>query len=162
MQNTEEKLAISADVLQKATAVGPHATIQSVRLVNVSAMLGEAPPGSMKYARQQRGYSFTRAPGDMVEVDIRFTLDIATTEEERNEPPISIEGKYRLSYRIEGLASLDDEHLQAFTQVNGFFNAWPFWRELTSSMLARTQVGFFLLPTLRVTASDAIDAAAKS
>ena len=150
MPNTEEKLSVSSDTMLMATVVGPRATIQSVRLVNVSAMLGSADPEAMKYVRNRRTSTFARGSGNSLDVDIRFTIDIATSEADKSEPPISIEAKYRLTYKVEDLATLDDEHLRAFTQVNGYFNAWPFWRELTTSMMARSQAGLFLLPTLRV------------
>lgn len=158
MMNTEEKLGTTPEALQMAAVVGPRASIQSVKLMNVSAMLGDTLPPDFKFGRHRRGSAFSRRSDDRLEVEIRFALDIATSEEEKSEPSTSIEAKYRLVYKVEDLASIDDEHLRAFSQINGFFNAWPFWRELTTSMLARSQSGFFLLPTLRVERSEEVAA----
>jgi len=150
MQNSEEKLSISPQKMQMASAVGPRARIQSVRLLNMSARLGEASTEGFKFIRNHRDSKFTRRDDNSLDVDIQFVLDLAKDEVDKSEPPISIKAEYRLTYKVEDLAEFDDDHLAAFTQVNGYFNAWPFWRELTTSMLARTQSGLFLLPTLRV------------
>lgn len=150
MSNTTQELVVTSDLMQKASAVGPMAALKSVQLTNVNAMLGNNAETVAKYVRHARTHSFDRIGDGELEVSIRFTLDIATTEEEKSEPPISMEGRYVLKYAIEGMATLDDEHLQAFAQINGYFNAWPFWRELTTSMIARTKSAFFILPTLRV------------
>ncbi len=151
MSNPAEKLPVTPELMQRAMAVGPHASIQSIRLANVNAMLGVVQIDSKpKFVRNKMSHSFSRVGDKGVEVSIRFGLDIATTDDEKSEPPIAIEARYLLNYEIDTIASFNDEHLTAFAQVNGYFNAWPFWRELSTSMLARTQAGFFLLPTLRV------------
>ncbi|QQS10158.1 MAG: hypothetical protein IPK69_05940 [Phycisphaerales bacterium] len=150
MSNQVTKISVSPEQMNRAAAVGPKAALQSVHLVNVNAMLDTRDGVVAKHVRHTRSHSFERIGESAISVTIRFGVDIASSEEEKAEPPTSIECKYVLNYLIDDLQNFDDDHLLAFSQINGYFNAWPFWRELTTSMLARSKSGFFLLPTLRV------------
>lgn len=146
-----ERLPVSADVMRRASSVGPKATLLAVQLVRMSAELGEAHSTILKFSRHARDWSVHRlSTTDSVSVVLRFGLDLANTEEEKNSPTVRLLADYSLVYRIDRLSEFDEEDLKAFAQLNGTFNAWPFWRELSSSTLARMQTGNFVLPSLRV------------
>jgi preprotein translocase subunit SecB len=80
-----------------------------------------------------------------------FSFEMAEdTEESRNDPPVAIRAVFALTYKVENLASFSDEELQAFGEINGVLNAWPFWRELVYSTLSRMGMPPVTLPTFRV------------
>ncbi len=62
---------------------------------------------------------------------------------------MSIEATYGLVYRIADFKEFSQNHLDAFAQVNGYFNVWPFWRELVHSTLGRIGLRAIAIPTLR-------------
>lgn len=153
---SSQELAVSPDVIAKASEVGPRASIRDVRLTDLNVRLNDA-QGDLKpsFVRWNRAFGFNRLeehPG-LVSVHISFKLEMAYSTEQP-EPSAVIDSTYSLIYDIVDLGSLDDDHLKAFAEVNGFFNAWPFWRELCSTMAARMGLGMFVLPTMRVTSTN--------
>lgn len=150
---SSQELAVDPAVLTMATAVGPRASIRDVRLTELSVQLNEANDAQTPALRWSRAFGFRRLdemPGH-VDVQISFKMEMFyESKESPKEPAASIECTYSLIYEVTEIAGLDDEHLKAFAQVNGFFNAWPFWREICSTMATRMGIGRFIVPTLRV------------
>lgn len=73
----------------------------------------------------------------------------------RDEETLDIEATYRIHYRLpEGMVPTQRD-VDEFAQHNGLFNAWPYLRELVSSLSARMGLPLPPLPLLRVGASGA-------
>lgn len=66
------------------------------------------------------------------------------------DPWIEITASYRIIYHLKDDPSASDDELKAFSEINGIFNTWPFWREFVYSMLARMGVKPIVMPTLRL------------
>lgn len=101
--------------------------------------------------------SETRRDADRgrIVVEATFTFEMAEdTDESRNDPPVAIRAVFALAYKVENLDSFSDEELQAFGDINGVLNAWPFWRELVYSTLSRMGMPPITLPTFRVVPSE--------
>jgi len=63
---------------------------------------------------------------------------------------LHIAASFRLDYRVPDAGVFTDEQLSAFGQVNGVYNAWPFWREYVYSTMARLGLPPMTLPVFRV------------
>ncbi len=70
-----------------------------------------------------------------------------------------IRGTFELDYHLPDDEPFSDQELRAFSDFNAVFNAWPYWRELVQSSLARMSLPTLTVPVFRVTPrEDAPDA----
>lgn len=140
-----------------ASAVSRCVHIQDVRLVDHSArlrFLRENPPDAF---RSSQGVGFTRDDENgVIRVNLLFEWQMAYNddEESKKDPPVSIRAVFAITYKVDGLSAFDDKYLQAFADVNGMFNAWPYWRELLQSDLARMGLPSVVAPSLRIEQKD--------
>lgn len=67
---------------------------------------------------------------------------------ERNGPGLAIDTAYVVTYRLSSADSLEHDHLQAFGEMNGVYNTWPFWREFVQSATARMGLPGLTIPVL--------------
>ncbi len=65
-------------------------------------------------------------------------------------PLFTIEASFKLTYSIKAFDDLPDPNLEAFAQVNGVFNAWPYWRELVQSTSAKLGIRPIIVPVFRL------------
>lgn len=61
-----------------------------------------------------------------------------------------IEASYGLSYVLKTDKNITLEKARAFGEVNGIYNAWPFWREFVYTTLARMGLPPITLPVFRI------------
>lgn len=66
------------------------------------------------------------------------------------ENSLSMSATFVLHYTMSSFEHLTDSHLRAFAQVNGVFNAWPFWREYVQSTSSRLGLPAITVPVHRV------------
>jgi hypothetical protein len=143
---------VSAADMAAAAVVGPAASLHSLRLVKLeSEIRGELDQEDV-LERMLIEHRFARAKDNRsVRVELRFRFEIAkygaATEPE---PLVLVMASFAIVYSVTGLESISDEQIYAFAKVNGVFNAWPYWRELHSSVLWRMGLPLPALPTLRV------------
>jgi hypothetical protein len=96
-----------------------------------------------------------------VQADLTFVAREPGAAQEPN--PIEVRATYELMYAISEQSDLTQEHFDAFAEMNGVFNAWPYFREFLNSSLVRMGLPPFTLPVLRVgTASTTRQAAPSS
>lgn len=94
-----------------------------------------------------------------------FVLEAYIKEDpKKEEPAFKISVSFLLNYKIGSLDGLDVEHLQAFGEANGIYNAWPYWREYVQNIAARMCLPNLIIPVFRLTgqknrASQKIDKA---
>lgn len=63
---------------------------------------------------------------------------------------LRVDATFVLAYSIASFENLTDANLGAFAEVNGIFQAWPFWREFVLNTTARMGVHPLTLPVHRV------------
>jgi hypothetical protein len=63
---------------------------------------------------------------------------------------VRLKAGFALRYHLPAKHDLSPEHLEAFAQVNGAYNAWPYWRELVQSTLARMGLPPVTIPVFKV------------
>lgn len=67
-----------------------------------------------------------------------------------SDPPYELVARFGLRYAVKEGPPLADEDLEQFAHWNAVFNAWPFWRELASTTIARTDFDRFVVPVMPV------------
>ncbi|MBI2458591.1 MAG: hypothetical protein HYW08_08820 [candidate division NC10 bacterium] len=55
-----------------------------------------------------------------------------------------------LSYRLSKEIELTPQQLRAFGKVNALYNAWPYWREIVQTTVARMGLPRLIVPVFRV------------
>lgn len=97
--------------------------------------------------------SFAVAPeleqaDNRLRITITFRLQERVGTGERAERGLSIETVYVLCYRLSSDESLSPAHLDAFAEMNGVYNAWPYWREFVQNATIRMGLPGLTIPVL--------------
>lgn len=70
-------------------------------------------------------------------------------------PGYEIFAEFRLRYSVVRHEDLIEDDLDQFVHWNAVFNAWPYWRELVTSLTARTSIGPVVAPVFKMPAAQA-------
>jgi hypothetical protein len=65
------------------------------------------------------------------------------------EPCCEVHARIALTYDSPKAADFSAEHLSAFAQGNGIYNAWPYWREFLQSSTVRMGLPPFIVPSFK-------------
>ncbi len=66
-----------------------------------------------------------------------------------DESAVSIEATFELVYELPRSDEMTQSHFEAFAEINGLFNLWPFWRELVQNITMRMGLPPLTLPVRR-------------
>jgi len=96
-----------------------------------------------------------KEPGDnsSLRVETTFTMEVRSASDEEK-LQAEIRGRFELSYEVPGNESFSPEELEGFGHVNAVFNAWPYWRELVQTSLARMAMPPLTVPVFRLPPPD--------
>ncbi len=61
----------------------------------------------------------------------------AFIERKTSQPVILIDASFLLSYRIKNFEGLTQKGFERFANLNGVYNAWPYWREFVQNTIVR-------------------------
>ena len=78
----------------------------------------------------------------------RFVLS-AKYEEAGGEELLRIEAQFVLRYRVPSFEGLKKANITAFGELNGLYNAWPYWREFVQSTTVRMGLPSLTIPVYR-------------
>ena len=84
-------------------------------------------------------------------LQIHVVLGVRGAYEEDAElanPPLLIQAEYVLDYTVDSKEDVGDEHIDAFSRINGVYNVWPYWREYVQSTTVRLGAPPLTLPLL--------------
>lgn len=84
----------------------------------------------------------------VVRVRPRFVLS-AKYDEANGEELLRIEAQFVLHYRLPSLEGLKKANFAAFGELNGIYNAWPYWREFVQSTTVRMGLPPLTVPVYR-------------
>ena len=103
-----------------------------------------------------------KEPGEdgSLRIETTFAMEVRNASDEEK-VQAEIRGTFELSYEIPDDESFSSEELDAFAQVNAVFNAWPYWRELVQTSLARMSMPILTVPVFRRLPRDTTDDGAK-
>ncbi|MEW5931145.1 MAG: hypothetical protein AB1941_27080 [Gemmatimonadota bacterium] len=83
-----------------------------------------------------------------VYVDFRFAASDAAGEEPSN-GALDLSATYLLAYRLVNPDEQPEDALQFFAELNGVYNAWPYWRELVQTVSGRVGLSAIVVPVFR-------------
>jgi len=81
-------------------------------------------------------------------VQPRFVVSAKYDEADDHEL-LRIEAQFALRYRVPSLAGLKKSNIEAFGELNGLYNAWPYWREFVQSTTVRMGLPPLTIPVYR-------------
>lgn len=137
--------------MTRAEKVARRARLRDIRLVRLDFKLQEISKNPLVVMRSGSGFRHEQVPSGQLIVycDIRHEL-AENSDGSRADPPFVLNASFGLVYELEGSEPLFDEDFAAFAEINGYFNAWPFVRELVHSLAGRAGVEPPVTPTLRI------------
>jgi hypothetical protein len=63
---------------------------------------------------------------------------------------LSVRATFELHYRLPKIDQFSMRDLSRFSNVNGVYNAWPYWRELIQNVSVRMGLPPLILPVFRI------------
>lgn len=84
----------------------------------------------------------------LIQVFPQFTL-IAAGKDQTAEEQLHIEALFLLQYEIDSFKDLKKPNLDAFGELNGLYNVWPYWREYVQSTTVRMGLPPLTIPVFR-------------
>jgi hypothetical protein len=151
--------------IQLAKEVAKYVQLRSVSLkralVEACSEVDEAPE-VLTVAHEHR-CTYSEATGDdrliHVFADFRFS---ASGEGEGAAQVAKLEAQFVLTYEVPKGIALEPQCLKHFADLNGTYNAWPYWRELVQTATGRIGLGSFVIPVYRPAVAEVHDGAKKS
>lgn len=78
----------------------------------------------------------------------------ASLEGTSQEPVLTIDASYALTYQADSFDGLTQEGFEQFANLNGIYNAWPYWREFVQNTVARMGLPPLTIPVFRIVESS--------
>lgn len=151
-QATKKTKGKKAPAKDPGLLVSDRVEILDVRLITCRAeQTPEATTDTPKTFDIQRNVSFELDRDlKLVLVFVDFSLIAQLKNMPKGDPILQIQGKFLLTYRIRSFRGLSDAAFQQFGEMNGVYNAWPYWREFTQSTTSRMGIEPLTLPVFRI------------
>lgn len=139
------------DKMANAFAVSKRVQIDSVRLKMSSSRLsvdGDKIPTHIEVRHSTRAAKDSQSNVVRVLVRCEFiaTYDGATVAPDKS--PVHILAIFDVAYNLLGDGEPSSTELDAFGELNGMYNTWPYWREYVQSTLCRMGLPPYTLPVL--------------
>lgn len=129
--------------------VSRHVTLMSVNLLKATVDTTLDPlhiPDELEFSQAYRaGYELHDADNDVIVVDAEFKFDGMGSDG----PVVMLAATFRLTYTLEGAETFPADAMDHFAELNGIYNAWPYWRELVQTVTGRVGVASVTLPVFR-------------
>ena len=92
-----------------------------------------------------------KEPGEdgFLRIETIFAMEVRR-ESERGSCKPRFGARSNCRTKFPTMRAFHPEELDAFGQVNAVFNAWPYWRELVQSSLARMSMPLLAVPVFRL------------
>lgn len=79
-----------------------------------------------------------------------FTFKGYASKDESQKPFVKIEASFLLAYKVDDFEGLTQDNFREFANLNGLYNAWPYWRELLQNTLTRMALPHLTIPVFRL------------
>jgi len=141
----ERKKPISPGLL-----VSGRVQIRDVRLINCKC--DQKPVATAG----KKSYNIATSTDVQLDKDHGFIVVIAKfhfeaiVEKKSREPAMTIDASFVLTYRIESFEGLTREGFKQLANLNGIYNAWPYWREFVQNMIGRMGLPPLTMPVFRI------------
>jgi hypothetical protein len=157
---TNEKNGIT---FTNAVKVSDRVDLQSVKLLACDCkQKPKCPEGPKTFDIERTSRFEVDKEQNVVGVFIRFVLNAFAegVEQKPENSFLTMEATFLLLYSINSTEGLDDDAYKSFAELNGMYNAWPYWREFVQSITSRMQVPTLTIPVFRISPPKAKPAAA--
>lgn len=136
--------------LDRAAIVSRKVRFESVNLRRAQVET-DLPPSQATLGMAYRhgykaAYQTLEDEPDLVLVDATFRFDGG---DEDHPAAVVLDATFRLTYELPDAASFPADALEHFAELNGIYNAWPYWRELVQTVTGRVGIDSVLLPVFR-------------
>jgi preprotein translocase subunit SecB len=74
----------------------------------------------------------------------------AFAENQPQKPALRLDASFVLAYQLDNFEGLTQEGFQHFANLNGIYNAWPYWREFVQNMVGRMGLPPLTIPVFRI------------
>lgn len=74
----------------------------------------------------------------------------AFNEDSEDRAVITVDATFVLTYLLEDFDGIRKSGYQQFADMNGVYNAWPYWREFVQTTIARMGLPALVLPVFRI------------
>ena len=141
----EKKPGISPGLL-----VSGRVQIRDVRLINCKCV---QKPVAMT---GKKSYNIATSTDVQLDKDNGFIVVIAkfhfeaSVGKKTQEPVLTIGASFVLTYQIDSFAGLTQEGFEQFANLNGIYNAWPYWREFVQNIIGRMGLPPLTMPVFRI------------
>lgn len=116
-----------------------------VRPVDIAESVGEMTSIDVDVVKKPEG-------DGLLLIRTQFNLEIRGGGE--GELQAEVRGIFELSYQVPADEKFSSDELKGFGKVNAVFNAWPYWRELVQSSLARMSMPVLTVPVHRLPSNE--------
>jgi len=137
-------------LMEQALLVSGRVQLEDVRLIrSQSSMEPEALQGGKRF-------DITRTTKVLPDKEKKHILVFASfkfkcfSEGKADKQIIGIGAEFLLTYTIGDFDGLTDEGIKEFGNLNGVFNAWPYWREFVQNTIARMNLPPLTIPVFRI------------
>ncbi len=139
--------------LNLAAAVSDKISIETVRLVNSNCFQSpDASKGRHSLAIDCNVKFDVDKKKKLILVFPTFKLKAIPSGENKKAFDLFIEATFVLIYSAKSLTSLKSDNFKAFSNTNGIYNAWPYWREFVQNTIARMGLPPLTIPVFRLVA----------
>jgi hypothetical protein len=148
MESTKDEIDMAS-----AAKVAGRINLESVKLLGCGCRQRLQSPDGQKAFDIKRTSRFELADErDSIRVTIRFVLKAFGKDEPQKEENafLMIEAEFFLLYSIKDVEGLDDDSFKSFSDLNGTYNAWPYWREFVQSITSRMDLPPLTVPVFRL------------
>jgi hypothetical protein len=147
--------------MERAALVSRHVELQAIALKSATVTCSADPTSPPIELVVHQGHRARSELSDehpdrlVVYVDLRFgarppQVEEVPAEDEAPESQIAtLNATYQLHYDLKDAANYPKDALQYFAELNGVYNAWPYWRELVQTVSGRVGLGSFIMPVFR-------------
>lgn len=140
--------------LDRAALIAQQVQLHSISLHSAHVQADVDPLGVTDDLVLRQGYRgryehFEAHPDHLyVYIDLHFEA-IGGRNAEPAEEAVALDATYLLVYELTEAQQQPADALQHFAELNGTYNAWPYWRELVQTVTGRVGLGAIVVPVFR-------------
>jgi len=145
VKREKKKSGISPGLL-----VSDRVQIRDVRLIHCNC---DQKPAA---ATGKKQYDITTSTNVQLDKNKGFIVVVAkfhfeaTTGEQSQQPVLTIDASFVLTYQLDSFDGLTQEGFEQFANLNGIYNAWPYWREFVQNTIGRMALPPLTIPVFRI------------
>lgn len=149
-----------SDLADRALRVSDRVVIREIALLAAKLTRRNVPEGmDLPVQVQRQTHAEMNAETKLLRVQVDLAFTARESDDSENPASVEVRATYEVKYEVPDDSNLTQENYDAFGELNGTFNAWPYFREFLQSSLVRMGLPPFTLPVLRVGTSDSQPAA---